>query len=127
MGSLLALSRMLGYHTREPATVRPRLSFIEGRLDLFGAVPGAVLTLATGFGMLALEPAGWFHTAGWLHFKLDLVFILVVLHAVTLVKHRRLARQRADQEIRRGFYAASHGVIGLLLIAIIVLAVVRPF
>jgi protoporphyrinogen IX oxidase len=127
MGSLMALSRILGYHVREPATVRPRFSFLEGRLDLFGAVPGAVLTLATGLGQLALEPDRWFSTARWMHVKLLLVLVLVVLHVMLLVRHRRLARQRADQVIPRGFFAAAHGMIGLLLIAIVVLAVVRPF
>ena len=127
MGSLMTLSRLLGYHTREPATVRPRLSYIEGRLDLLGAVPGALLTLGTGLGQLALEPAGWFRASGWMHTKLLLVLVLVVLHVMTMVRHRRLARQRADQVIPRAFFAASHGIIGLLLIAIVILAVVRPF
>lgn len=127
MGSLMALSRLLGYHTREPASVRPRFSFVEGRLDLGGAVPGALLTLLTGLGILAVEPAGWFRAAGWLHTKLLLVFLVAGLHAGLRIRYRRLARQRADQPISRAFFAAAHGTIGLLLLVIVILAVVRPF
>ena len=127
MGSLMALSRILGFHTREPANVRPRFSFLEGRLDFFAAVPGAIVALGTGLAMIAMEPAGWFAAAGWLHWKLMLVFVIAAIHLQLMVRHRRLARQRADQVIPRGFFAAAHGILGLLLIAVIVLAVVRPF
>src|SRR5262249_29149902 len=103
------------------------LSYIEGRLDMIGAMPGALLTIGTGVAQLALEPAGWMRVSGWMHVKLLLVLTLVVLHLMLTVRHRRLAPQRADQESPRGLFAASHGIIGLLLIAIVILAIVRPF
>lgn len=127
LGSLMALSRVLGYHTREPPSVRPRFSFVEGRLDVGGAMPGALLTLLTGLGLLAMEPMGWFRAQGWLHTKLLLVLFLALIHGGVRIRYRRMARQRADQPTSRAFFGAAHGIVGLLLIGIIILAIVRPY
>ena len=125
MGSLLALSRVLSFHTREPPSVRPRFSNLERRLDLFAAVPGAVVTLATGALQIALKPDGWFAVSLWLHIKLLLVAGILYLHIALHVRHRGLAREPADQVIPRAFFGISHGLLALLLIAVMLLAEYR--
>lgn len=126
LGGLLQLSRVLVLHAKEDASVRPRLSYLEGRLDAGGAIPGAVLTIATGIAQILVMPSGTFATSRWLHWKLLLVIAIVGLHLVLTLRHRRLARERADRPVGKGFFAAAHGVIGLLLIGIVYLAVARP-
>ena len=126
MGGLLNLSRILAYHAKERPAVRPRFSFLEARLNYFVTLPGAVIVLATGLSQLSLEPTGYFAIARWLHIKLTLVFVVAAIHLVVTLRHRSLARERADQPINKALFSALHGTLGLLLIAIIVLAVIKP-
>ena len=48
MGGLMTFSRILGYHSKELPSARPRFTFIEGRLNWLVSVPGAVLTIVFG-------------------------------------------------------------------------------
>src|SRR5436309_4742925 len=82
MGGLLAFSRILGYHAKEDPSVRPRFTFIEGRLNYLVAVPGALLTIAFGVWMAYGYGRAWFRVAVWLHWKLSFVLVLAVIHVV---------------------------------------------
>ena len=126
MGGLLSFSRILGYHAREAPSVRPRYVWLEGRLNWLVTVPGAVLTFGFGLWLAQIYGWSWFVVARWLHYKLALVGVVVVLHAFLTVKQRRVARQRPDEPVSRALFAAIHGTIGLLLIAILLLATHQP-
>jgi uncharacterized integral membrane protein (TIGR00701 family) len=126
MGGLLTFSRVLGYHTKELPSVRPRLTYIEGRLNALVAWPGAVITVATGLWMTVNYGRLWFRGAAWLHFKLALVLVTLAIHVVLTVKHRQILRAHPAQPLSRGLYAALHGIVGLLLIAIVLLATNQP-
>ena len=125
MGGLLTLTRVLGYHARELPSVRPRLSWIEGRLDTLVAMPGALIVAGTGLAQLILEGRAYWSAALWLHWKLGLVGVVAVLHFVTSRRRRALAQGPATGKVPRALFAAVHGTIGLLLIAILVLAMVK--
>ncbi len=43
MGGLLTFSRVLGYHAREAPSVRPRYTWLEGRLNYLVTIPGMVI------------------------------------------------------------------------------------
>ncbi len=126
MGGLLAFSRILGYHAKELPSARPRFTFVEGRLNWLVAVPGAVLTIAFGLWLLVEHGAAWFRVASWMHWKLALVAAVVTVHAVLTVKHRQIRRAHPGAVMSRGLYAALHGTVGLLLIAIVLLATNQP-
>lgn len=126
MGGLLTFSRVLGYHSREAASVRPRYSFLEGRLNYLVTIPGAVLTIVLGVWLTWLLGMPHFRVAAWLHWKLALVVAVTVIHVVLTVKQRQVARRPPDAPMKRALYAALHGTLGLLLIAILALAVHKP-
>jgi putative membrane protein len=126
MGGLLAFSRILGYHAKEAPSVRPRFTYIEGRLNGLVAIPGAVLTIAFGLWLVKIYGAQWFRVARWLHWKLVLVIAVVLVHTVLTVAHRRIARQRPDEPVSRALFASLHGIVGLLLIGILLLATHQP-
>lgn len=126
MGGLLTFSRILGYHAREAPSVRPRLTWIEGRLNYLVALPGAVLTIGIGLWQTVMLGRAHFRVAIWLHWKLLLVIAVVIIHVVLSVAHRRLLRRPPDAPVPRALFAALHGTTGLLLIAIIALAMHRP-
>lgn len=122
----MAFSRILGYHSKELPSARPRFTFIEGRLNALVSVPGAVLTIVFGLWMVHNYGMAWFRVALWLHIKLALVAAVVVIHLVLTVKQRQIARNPPEAPMSRGLYAALHGFVGLLLIAIILLATHQP-
>jgi putative membrane protein len=126
MGGLLTFSRVLGYHTKEAPSVRPRFTYLEGRLNYLVTIPGAALTVACGLGLINVYGAAWFRVATWMHYKLALVAAVVIIHAVLTVKQRRIARQSPSEPMKRALYAAMHGTLGLLLIAILALATLQP-
>jgi protoporphyrinogen IX oxidase len=126
MGGLMAFSRILGYHSKELPSARPRFTFIEGRLNWLVAVPGAVMTIVFGLWLLWQHGAAWFRVAAWMHYKLTLVLAVVAIHVVLTVKHAQIRRAPPSAKMSRGLYAALHGTVGLLLIAIVLLATNQP-
>ena len=126
MGGLLTFSRVLGYHAREAPSVRPRFTWLEGRLNYLVTIPGAVLTIAFGLWLTSIYGMAWFRVAVWLHYKLGLVAAVIVIHVVLTKKQRQIARAAPDAPMKRALYAALHGTLGLLLIAILALAAHQP-
>jgi putative membrane protein len=126
MGGLLALSRMMGYHAREAPSVRPRYVWLEGRMNYLVTIPGAVITIACGIWLMQIYGRAWLAQAVWMHYKLVLVAIVAVLHTGLTINQRRVARRPPDAPMRRPLYAAIHGTLGLLLIAILLLAAHQP-
>jgi putative membrane protein len=126
MGGLLSFSRILGYHTKEDPSVRPRLTFIEGRLNMLVAVPGALLTIACGVWLAWQHGMQWFRVAAWLHWKLVFVVAVAAIHVVLTVKHRQVLRAHPATKMSRGLYASLHGMVGLLVIVIVLLATHQP-
>jgi putative membrane protein len=126
MGGLLTFSRVLGYHAREAPSVRPRYSWLEGRLNYLVTIPGAAVTIGFGLALVSVYGRAWFAVATWLHYKLALVGAVLVLHAILTVDQRRIARRPPEAPMRRARYAALHGTLGLLLVAILALATHQP-
>ncbi|MGE5639259.1 MAG: CopD family protein, partial [Clostridia bacterium] len=84
--------------------------------------PGAVLAVFFGAWLWL----GWFRGAGaWLHAKLFLVLLLLAYHAWCV----KLVRDFAGDRNRRGhvWYRWFNEVPVVLLLAIVVLVVVKPF
>ena len=122
MGALFVVSRLLAEHATHPASGEA-LTGLEERL--FGSIVhgGAALVIATGV-LLVLNDPGYLRQ-GWLHAKLLLVLALVVLD-VRLYR-RMQALHAMPSSVSRAEMFRLHGFLGLLLIAIVFLAVVHPF
>jgi protoporphyrinogen IX oxidase len=119
---LFYLPRLFVYHvaTPEPAG-RERFAVMERRLFAIMTI-GAVAALALGLAMVAAAPA--YLAFPWLRAKLVLVAVLIGYHAWCLRLMRQL-RSGAGPHSQR-WYRLFNEVPALLLIAIVILAVVKP-
>ena len=119
---LFYLPRLFMYHAL--ATDAPsieRFQTMEQRL--FGIMTiGATLTVVFGISLLIAVPG--FLQAGWLHAKLTLVLALIGYHAWCFLLMRDL---RAGRKRSSTWYRVFNEVPSLLLIAIVILVVVKPF
>ena len=118
---LFYLPRLFIYHhaTTEPAAAE-RFSVMERRLYIIMSI-GAAATLIFGIWLIA----GWFWPLpGWLIAKLVLVAGLLGYHLYCNRLIHRLARGERPHSDR--FLRYFNEIPGLFLIAIVILAVIRP-
>ncbi|MEM6985026.1 MAG: protoporphyrinogen oxidase HemJ [Pseudomonadota bacterium] len=122
---LLYLPRLFVHHAMTPASDRPtheRFKIMERKLYIMTCI-GGTATIVLGFWLLALLPA--YAQSGWLQIKLLLVAALVVYHFWC----GRLVKVFATDSNTRShvWYRYFNEAPTLALIAIVVLAVVKPF
>ena len=119
---LFYLPRLYVYHvaTREPEG-RARFELMERRLFAIMSI-GALGTVAFGAALITAAPL--YLSFGWLRLKLLLVLALIGYHAWCYRLMRALAAGGGTHSQR--WYRLFNELPGLLLIAIVVLAVVKP-
>lgn len=118
------LPRLFVHHAAcDDATTRARLTLMEGKLYRF-ITPFAWLTVLLGLAMIALN-LEFYKTQYWLHAKIALVALLVVYHAHC----GRLVKRFAAGDIRHThvYYRVFNELPVLILFAVVILVVVRPF
>jgi protoporphyrinogen IX oxidase len=124
LGSLLVVTRVLAIHTEETAPeARAALGRLESKLLKGFTHPGAAIMVITGFILVAQDPN--YLREHWLHAKLLLVVILVVLDL--RVTFRAKAFREGTIELSRGECMGLHGAIALVFLAIVILVLVKPF
>ena len=119
---LFYLPRLFVYHAASNDTPGlERFVVMERRLFAIMSL-GATLAVLLGVAMIAAAPA--YLALGWLRLKLALVALLIGYHLWCL----RLMRELASTGKRRSqrWYRIFNELPALLLIAIVVLAVVKP-
>jgi putative membrane protein len=120
---LFYLPRLFVYHAMANDAVSiERFKVMERKLYYGIMTPSAVLAVLLGLWLWL----GWFREAGgWLHAKLALVLALVVYHlwCARLLADFRNDRNRRSHVWYRWFNEAPV----LVLVAVVVLAVVKPF
>lgn len=122
---LFYLPRLFVYHTMSDDQVSiDRFKVMERKLFFGITTPGAVFTLAFGFWMLHDYAWAAFGDHLWLHIKLALLGVLVAYHIycgklVADFKHDRNRRSHV-------WYRWFNELPVLLLIAIVLLAVLKP-
>jgi protoporphyrinogen IX oxidase len=119
---LFYLPRLFMYHAA--ATDVPsieRFQTMEKRLFAIMTI-GATLTLLFGISLLIVVPG--FRQAGWLQAKLTLVLVLIGYHVwcYRLMSDLRIGRKRSST-----WYRVFNEAPSVLLIAIVILVVVKPF
>lgn len=118
---LFYLPRLFVYHVATTdAPGRERFVVMEQRLFVMMTI-GGVLAVLFGASMVAVAPG--YLAFPWLRVKLGLVAALVVYH---LWCYRLLRDLRAGGGHSQRWYRLFNEVPGLFLIAIVVLAVVKP-
>ncbi|WP_372982972.1 CopD family protein, partial [Marinobacter sediminum] len=103
---------------------RERFKIMERKLYRGITTPSMVATLIFGFWLIGYNPSGY-ASQGWLHAKLVLVALLVVYHFYCghLVKVFRDDRNTRSHV----FYRWFNELPVFVLLAVVILAVVRPF
>jgi putative membrane protein len=119
---LFYLPRLYVYHADAKDSISiERFKVMERRLFALMTI-GAAASVGLGAAMLVAAPA--YLTMEWLRIKLLLVLVLIAYHVFCY----RLMRDFAENRNVRGakWYRVFNEVPSLLLIAIVVLAVVKP-
>lgn len=119
---LFYLPRLFVYHVEHPAAA-PTLTIMEHKLARFIMLPAAISTFVFGMAMVLMSPE--ILQMGWLHAKFGLVAILVAYHISLEVFRTDFILGRNPKSGK--FFRMYNEVPTLLLIAIVVLAVLKPF
>jgi protoporphyrinogen IX oxidase len=124
MAGMLYLPRLFVYHTEsEPGSVQSETFKVMERRLLRGIInPAMVVTWVLG---LWLAWSGFGFAGGWLHAKIALVVVLSATHGYFAGAVRRFAEDRNDKPARH--WRIMNEVPTLLMIAIVILVVVKPF
>jgi protoporphyrinogen IX oxidase len=123
IGSLLVITSMLALVPEEVGAARERMIVAARRLFRLSANISAIVAVIFGIFLIALEPAVM--KMGWMHAKLTLVVILLVVH-VRLAR-RIVAIENDPGSATRREFSMVHGIVSLLLLLILVLVLVKPF
>lgn len=119
---LFYLPRLFVYHAMsEDRTSIERFKIMERKLFYGIMTPGGLVTVVLGLWLWL----GYGITGGWMHAKFALVLVLVVYHAycgklLVDFKHDRNTRSHV-------FYRWFNEFPVLILIAIVILVIVKPF
>lgn len=122
---LFYLPRLFVYHAMsDDAASNERFKVMERKLFYGIMTPGGVLTVVFGLWLVFAYGAG-LNSGGWFHAKMALVLLLIAYHVWC---GRMVADFKHDRN-RRGhvFYRWFNEFPVLILIAVVILAVVRPF
>jgi putative membrane protein len=120
---LFYLPRLYVYHADAQDLIsKQRFIIMERRLFIIMTI-GASIAILFGASMLIESPA--YFAMRWLQSKLLLVLLLLIYHAYCYVLLKDFAEQRNRRSARwfRGFNELP----SVFLIAIVILAVVKPF
>jgi putative membrane protein len=124
--AMFYLPRLFVYHAMcDDEAGNARFKVMERKLYRGIMTPSAVLTLFSGLWLMSFYSVEQLASMGWLHAKLTLVILLFAYHGIC---GRMLKRFAADQNQRsHRFYRLFNELPVLLLIAVVILAVVKPF
>ena len=122
---LFYLRRLFVYHAQsEDAVSKERFSIMERKLYRGIMGPAMIATLIFGGWLISLNPSGYF-SQGWMHVKLTLVVLLIGYHHICGAQVKRFAR--GENKRTHVFYRWFNEVPVVFLLAIVILAVVKPF
>ena len=122
--ALFYLPRLFVYHAMaEDEISRERFKVMERKLYRGIMTPSMIAVLVFGGWLLYLNPG--LMKMGWMHAKLALVFLLIGYHHVCLAYLKKFARDENSKS--HVFYRWFNEAPVLILIAVICLAVVKPF
>jgi putative membrane protein len=125
MAGIFYLPRLFVYFAEnEDPNLRKVFNVMQRRLWFFVA-PFALLTLIFGLWLIAIYGMDWFRASTWLHVKLALLVGLYVYYGYLYKIIRDLATGRNIRSSK--FYRILNEAPVLVLLAIVILAIVKPF
>lgn len=122
---LFYLPRLFVYHAQATDNISlERFKIMERKLYFGIMTPGAILTILFGIWLITYNPSAYLH-AGWLHAKLLLVLFLLIFHVYCGKLYYAFKHDRNSHGHK--FYRWLNEIPTVLLIAIVILVVVKPF
>lgn len=124
MAGLLYLPRLFVYHCEvsPKSETSEKFKIMERRLLKAIMVPAMVVAWAAGLALAVM--GGLFHD-GWFHMKLTMVVLMTISHFMMTKWKNDFA---ADRNTRpQFFFRIANEVPTLLMIAVVILVVVKPF
>jgi len=113
----------MGLVADEVGVAKERVIVLARRLVVVSSNIGAAVAVVFGIFAILAEPG--VIEQGWLHVKLTLVLLMLVVH-LRLYQRIRAIEDAPLSAARREF-AIIHGIVSLLLLGILVLVLVKPF
>lgn len=124
-GGIFYLPRLFVYFAEnEDPNLRKVFNVMQRRLWFFVA-PFALLTLIFGVWLIGIYGMDWFRASTWLHVKLALLVGLYAYYGYLYKIMRDLANGRNIRSSK--FYRILNEAPVLVLLAIVILAIVKPF
>lgn len=125
MAGMFYLPRLFVYHAQTTSSeVSEQFKVMERRLWWF-VLPFAILTLGFGVALIYVYGMGWFAASHWLHAKMTLVALVYGYYVYLFVLMKRFAR--GENQRSHNFYRFINEAPVLIFLAIVILAVVKPF
>lgn len=127
MAGLFYLPRLYVYHVgaKPDSELSETLKIMERKLLRVIMNPAMIVTWALGIWLVVITGAGAPGAGGWIHAKIGLVLILSGFHGFLAATRKRFAQNQNTRSER--FYRAINEVPTVILIAIVLLAVLKPF
>jgi len=120
---LFYLPRLFVYHADAKDSISiERFEIMERRLFALMTIAAAA-SLGLGVAMIAAEPA--FLSMSWLRIKMLLVLLVIAYHVRCYLLMREFAENRNRHTAK--WYRGFNEIPSLLLVAIVLLAVLKPF
>lgn len=123
IGGLMMIASLLARVPDEVGLPKERFLGVARRLFETTTNVGAAVTIALGILLIVTNPPVM--RQGWFHAKLLLVAVLLFYH-VRFYRRIMFLEDNPSQSTRRE-YSVIHGLVSLLLLAILMLAVMKPF
>lgn len=125
MAGLFYLPRLFVYHaTTSSQVVKEEFKVMERRLWYF-VTPFALLTLVFGIALIVSYGGTWFKMSGWLHIKILLLVAIYGYHFYLFTLMKQFARDENTHTPR--FYRILNEAPVLIILAIVCLAIIKPF
>ncbi len=122
---LFYLPRLFVYHASATDSISiERFKIMERKLYFGITTPGMIFTLLFGGWLLSFNMHAYM-TAGWMHMKLTLVFLLVLYHFYLGKLYINFKYDRNQHG--HVFYRFLNEVPVLFLVAIVILVIVKPY
>jgi putative membrane protein len=124
MAAMLYLPRLFVYHAEATDNaVKNTLTVMERRLLRYICTPAMIASWAFGLTMVAMNPA--LFQSGWVHAKFLLVILMSGLHGFYAASRKKFESGANTRSPK--FWRVMNEAPTVLLIAIVMLAVMKPF
>jgi len=125
MAGLFYLPRIFVYHANATSQqVKDEFKVMERRLWFF-VTPFALLALIFGIALIVSYGSIWFKMSAWLHVKLLLVLAIYAYHFYLYKLMKQFSRDENRHSAK--FYRILNEAPVLIILAVVCLAVVKPF